>query len=199
MQKTWKEIRTEVIALGFEKEKSYDKYKDSFLSAFNWAMTHIATTLSPIYAEAEFVVKENTPETGKTEENTPETGKTEENTFVVGRIKLKDICPDLLRVRGFMCNGANVNLLIVNDSVYITEPGNYTICYHKYPKVCGGDDNYVCEIDYAYANIIAYLVAHRVWMDDDMSKSVLYWNTFEELKNQLAVSSANVTVSGGWI
>ena len=57
--------------------------------------------------------------------------------------------------------------------------GKYTVKYYKYPKVCGGEDDYACEIDYAYANIIVYLVAHRVWMDDDMSKSVLYWNTFE--------------------
>ena len=198
MQKTWKEIKAEVIALGFEKDKAYDKYKTSFLTAFNWAMTHIATTISPIYAEVEFVVKENIPETEKTEENIPETEKTEETSFFVGKIKLKDICPDLFRVRGFTSNGVNVNLLIVNDSVYVTEPGIYTICYHKYPQKCEGGDDYVCEIDYSYANIIAYLVAHRVWMDDDMSKSVLYWNTFEELKNQLSGCSG-ITVSGGWI
>ncbi|MBQ6929001.1 MAG: hypothetical protein IJN27_01660 [Oscillospiraceae bacterium] len=188
MQKTWKEIRNEVVNLGFEKEKTYDKYMASFLSAFNWALTYIATSISPIYAETEFTAYDTAEEfTGDGRE------------VLVGRVALNDICPEFYRFIEVTSEDGTANVLVENGNLWTTKNGKYTVKYYKYPKVCGGADDYVCEIDYAYANIIAYLVAHRVWMDDDMSKSVLYWNTFEDLKNQIATTNPGITVSGGWI
>lgn len=169
MQKTWKEIRNEVICLGFEKEKAYNKNQDTFITAFNWAMTHIATTVSPIYAEA--IVEK-----------------------IDGAFDFKK-CPEYM-----FCVGVYTPEYTeyTPDVAAALPDGQYRVKYRKYPKYCGGGDDYVCELPYEYANIIAYLIAHRVWMDDDMSKSVLYWNTFEELKNQLSGRSG-ITVSGGWI
>lgn len=171
MQKTWKDIYSEVIHLGFEKDSAYSKYKNSFVSAFNWAQTLIATKDCPIYANTE-AVKEN------------------------GMFGFSHIDNFMYCVGIFDADGKFLDYTLENiDSL---PDGKYTVKYRKYPDVCDGNDNYICELDYKFANILPYLIAHRVWLDDDMSKAVLYWNTYEDLKNQIQSNSCSIEVSEGW-
>ena len=51
--KTWKEIRTETINLGFEKIKAYEKNKQAYVDAYNWAQGIIASTVGGVIDKAE--------------------------------------------------------------------------------------------------------------------------------------------------
>ena len=48
MYKTWGEIRKETLALGFEKVKAYEKNKQSYIDAYNWAVNYLNNTVSPV-------------------------------------------------------------------------------------------------------------------------------------------------------
>ena len=48
MYKTWGEIRKETLALGFEKVKAYEKNKQSYIDAYNWAVNYLNNTISPV-------------------------------------------------------------------------------------------------------------------------------------------------------
>lgn len=48
--------------------------------------------------------------------------------------------------------------------------------------------------------LVPLLCAHFVWLDDDVQKSTIYWNDYEEFRNRIysgCMSSAKVTVGKG--
>lgn len=49
--------------------------------------------------------------------------------------------------------------------------------------------------------LVPLLAAHYVWLDDDITKSTMYWNEYDQLKDQiLAVCRMprKATIEGGW-
>lgn len=49
--------------------------------------------------------------------------------------------------------------------------------------------------------LIPLLAAHYLWLDDDITKAVTYWNEYDQLKDQLIAvckQPKNATIEGGW-
>jgi hypothetical protein len=62
------------------------------------------------------------------------------------------------------------------------------------------EDEDEIEVPYEIVPLYTLLAAHYAWLDDDLTKATIYWNEFDDLKNQL-ISNANrprrATIIGG--
>ncbi len=174
MKKTWKEVKSEVINLGFEKTSVFEKYKSSFFEAFNWAQTYMATTICPIHDKQIVIVDNHNADLSKIE-----------NVMVIESVT--DLKGNVIK---------NISL----ENISTLSDGEYIIRYKKYPEKLNDNnsENYELEIDYGYANILPYLVAYRLWLDDDISKAVMYWNTFDDMRVQIQSNGCEVKVYEGW-
>ena len=48
--------------------------------------------------------------------------------------------------------------------------------------------------------LVALLAAHYVWLDDDVTKATMYWNEYDQLKNEIlgeALRPRKATITGG--
>lgn len=79
--------------------------------------------------------------------------------------------------------------------------GRFLVWYKKYPAAITTDteDSFVLELDETVCGILPYFMAYRLWLDDDMQKAVLYYNTANDLiaewKNARAVEKAEQIVA----
>lgn len=49
--------------------------------------------------------------------------------------------------------------------------------------------------------LIPLLAAHYIWLDDDVTKAVTYWNEYDQLKDQIIAvcrQPKNSVIEGGW-
>lgn len=49
--------------------------------------------------------------------------------------------------------------------------------------------------------LIPLLAAHYLWLDDDITKAVTYWNEYDQLKDQIIAvcrQPKNAVIEGGW-
>lgn len=62
-------------------------------------------------------------------------------------------------------------------------------------------DTFEIAVPNKLIKLVALLSAHYVWLDDDIMKSTLYWNEYDDLKNQLMFDIAKprkTVISGGY-
>jgi hypothetical protein len=62
------------------------------------------------------------------------------------------------------------------------------------------DDDEI-QIQYVLIPLYTLLAAHYAWLDDDLTKATIYWNEFDDLKNQLIASinkPRNAVIIGGF-
>lgn len=49
--------------------------------------------------------------------------------------------------------------------------------------------------------LIPLLASHYIWLDDDITKATLYWNEYDQLKDQIIAvcrSGKGAVIEGGW-
>ncbi len=193
MTKTWGEIKNETINLGFEKIKVYDKNKQSFIDAYNFAQNLIASTIGGIIKKLDIVCnKSNLPKV----------------------FDITDITDDFLSMaQTYAINkntGERLNNITFTDNRLLTVPkefdGVITIYYYGVPsKITVSSDNSTpCDLPYKWANLMPYLMANRLFLDDDAGKAGYYWNLFDDMKNSILAqeNSPIVTIhneiESGW-
>lgn len=175
MAKTWGEIKNQTLNLGFEKIKAYEKNKLSYIEAYNWAQNLISSTIGGVLNK---IVIECNP-----------------NNRI---LDLKDICSDFnglsqLGVRD-LNTGEKIDNLAFYDNRFIVLPKGYegkiSISYFSQPKNIdlSVKENDVCLLPDKWANLIPYLMANRLYLDDDMVKAGYYWNLYDDMKNQILLS-----------
>lgn len=64
-------------------------------------------------------------------------------------------------------------------------------------------DDFVIDLPEPLLVLVPLLASHFVWLDDDIQKSVMYWNDYEEMKNGIMAacfrdSKARITGGIGW-
>jgi len=59
------------------------------------------------------------------------------------------------------------------------------------PITADTTDDTVIEIPEKLEVLLPLLASHYVWLDDDQVKSMLYWNEYDDLKNQLEFDIAS--------
>lgn len=187
-KKTWAEIRSETVNLGFEKFKAYEKNKDTYAQAYNYAQGLIAGTTDPIL-EKVVLSKED---------------KRLDKTF-----DLLQICTEqgidfagVADVGILDGNGARLHNTGLVGGRFLTVPegfcGDIVIYVRRMPRPVTPDsrDDVQVEISDKWANLMPYLMANRLYMDDNPSLAGYYYNLYDEAKNQLlaAENSPVVTV-----
>ena len=63
------------------------------------------------------------------------------------------------------------------------------------------DDESIIEIPYILVPLYTLLAAHYAWLDDDITKATMYYNEYDNLKNEI-IANANkprmATIIGGF-
>lgn len=165
--KTWGNLKQDILALGFEKDATYDRYENIIITAVNRAMVLICATVRPLKR----VLQVNQSET--TEHNMAELADDFMSLFLPAKTTGTD---------------RNVpSRQTVNGCVIIEGEGDFDIYYSARPTRIdiATTDDAVIELDPDVAELIPLLAAYFIWLDDDERKAVMYWNNYEDMKNQI--------------
>lgn len=178
IMKTWSSLKREILALGFEKDATYERYENIIITAVNRAMTLICATVRPIKR----VLRVRQDKT--TEHNMLECVENFMGLFLPAKRAGTD---------------RNVSSRqTVNGCVVIDGAGEFDIYYSAKPKRIDitTDDDDVIGLDPDVAELIPLLAAYFIWLDDDERKAVMYWNNYEDMKNQiLAMDQRNKPIT----
>ena len=171
---TWGEIRKSCLSLGFEKDNAYDKNKQSYVDAYNWAQNFLASTYAPI---VDFILK---------------TKYSTDTEVIINMLEETSLYAGLAQA-GLVdvISGELINGFYITDNVFIHIPQSYTGTLKEYYRdlpakiLTTSDDTTSCEISEKWAAVMPYLMANRLYLDDDASKAGYYWNLFDDMKNQI--------------
>lgn len=191
MAKTWAEIRSETLNLGFEKVKAYDKNQAAYVEAFNWAQGLIASDIGGVLDTLTINAKLST----------------KRQVFdILGTVL--DSGYDFIGLAdiGVLdAEGNRIENAVFLDNRFLVLPadmsGKCTVYYFRMPErisLTSPDDTEV-EIPRKWANLMPYLMANRLYLDDDASKAGYYWNLFDDMRGKL-LSRENMpiaTIVGG--
>jgi hypothetical protein len=177
MAKTWASIRSETLNLGFEKTKAYEKNKAAYVEAYNWRQSYIASDIGGILDRLYVTAKANT----KRQVIDVFTIVTENGYDYVGLadIGVLDAYNRRIDDTAFVDN----RFVVVPGSM----DGKLTIYFYRMPSritVDSPDDTDV-EIPAKWANLMPYLMANRLYLDDDASKAGYYWNLYDDMRQRL--------------
>lgn len=144
MATTWKELKEQIVDLGFEEDEITNEYKRLIINSTNRALDVINATVVPLISD--YYKREQSwgyldDESG--EWVTPKPRHVNEDTPDTQKINLAD------------------NL----------QP------------------------------LVPLLASHYVWLDDDITKATMYWNEYDQLKDQIISvcrMPRKATIEGGW-
>ncbi len=185
--KTWADIRSETVNLGFEKIKSYEKNRDAYIQAYNYAQGLIASTTDPIMDK---LVIEKAGQADTVYDLAALCA--DRGISLVGLAPVGVTDPEGQRID-------NITLL---QGRYLTVAGGYTgtlwVYIRKMPQpiTTASADNTAVEISDKWAGLMPYLMANRLFMDDNAALAGYYYNMYDDARAQLlaADNSPAVTV-----
>lgn len=187
---TWKEIRTAVLNLGFEKNKTYEKNKQAYINAYNWRQRLIASTIGGVVEQIGvgcsgqhrhiFDLYQLRNGYGMEFVAVAQTGVLDTFNREVTGWKLTDN-------RFFSLPEGYEGNCIVNVLVLPADINEQT------------EDTNNCPLPVKWRNIMPYLMANRLYLEDDAAKRGYYWNQFVEMRDALLEKERTVkaVVTGG--
>lgn len=188
--KTWKDIRTETINLGFEKIKAYDKNKQAYVDAYNWAQGLMASTIGGVLDRIGI-------------------GCTGEHQHIFDLEQLAQGYDEeyvALAQSGVMDRENNkIEGWTLLDNRYLMLPKGYTghcvvnIMVMPAPITISSVDTTECQLPVKWANIMPYLMANRLFLDDDAAKAGYYWNLYTDMRDEILAKEKEpqLSVTGG--
>lgn len=192
MGKTWLDIRRRTLNLGFEKAKAYDKNRQSYIDAYNWAQSFIASTQGVITAS--LTVEKESDDFPLVRDLR---ALSEENGAEFSALSQCGITD--------LATGQRIPAALVSDNRYLHLPANFkgsaVVHYLALPKDIDSltEDSYESPLPSKWAAIMPYLMAARLYLDDDAGKAGYYWNLFDDMKDSILarenVPLATVTVT----
>lgn len=71
--------------------------------------------------------------------------------------------------------------------------GQLTVWFKKRPSELTSDtpDTFEIELHYIVQPLVCLLASHYIWLDDEERKATLYWNEYDDLKNQIMGNASN--------
>lgn len=170
------ELKKEIKGLGFSDDETMQEYlKDSvLLPAINRSIELINYTVRPITGSVTITLDSEEYETfdmneiaegfaefyGKPAIKTKTSFKYLNDFFIEGR--------DKIVLRGDLGD-------------------NITIYYKKVPTEITSEttDDFEIELDEVVQPLIALLAAYFIWLDDEVQKATMYYNIYDDMKNQI--------------
>lgn len=189
--KNWKDIRTETLNLGFESTKAYEKNKQAYVDAYNWRQSLIASTIGGVLAEMVMACGE----------------RDNIQTFDLKEMAEMNDEEFVGLAESGVCNlttGESVDVYVTDNRFLHVPPeteGMFKVMFYTMPKRIdvSSPDSTECELPLKWANIMPYLMANRLYLDDDASKAGYYWNLYVEMKDAILrqENTPSIYVEGG--
>ncbi len=190
MKKTWGEIRKEVAGLGFQPANGTDIDKDAFVRAYNWAQSLIASTIGGVVDKVGVGCYGPHRHTFDIENLV-----TAKNQHFIGLAQAGVTDTDGRKIDGWSFTDNRFLTLPAGFSGYgvvnvLVLPEKFTL---------STEDSAPCPLAEKWANILPYLMAHRLYLDEDATRASYYWNLYTDMRNEI-LSKENqplVSVTGG--
>lgn len=193
MAKTWKEIRNMTLALGFEKTKAFEKNRQAYTDAYNWRQSLIAATVGGVL------------------EKIP----VEKGTTDLHKAAADINCRFIAVAQTGLVNkkGERQNCWHITDNRFFTlekdtdGPLWLTVTVLPKPITSESDDDTPCQLPEKWRNIMPYLMANRLYLDDDAAKAGYYWNLYTDMRNEMlaaenpvaATVNPGIDIDRGWL
>lgn len=197
MSLTWGEIRTQTINLGFEKAKSYEKNKQSYIDAYNQAVELICIVSGDLIDNIE--ISKEKKENCTVYDLKREAEKQNVNFLSLAQSGVYDCTTH-----------EKLNNIVFSDNRFLTLPIGYSgkavVNFYKSAEkiTVSSPDETVCPLSEKWAALVPYYMANRLYSDDDVQKAVYYWNLAEDMKNQILAAenmpfvTVNENVHSDW-
>lgn len=169
-------IKERIRDLGFEDDAAIYDNLDVVVSSINHAINTIATTVRPIIGSFEI----------------EQVGDAEG----IVRYKLSELAEGFLALYKKPTYEAGEELQVFED--YKIEnrdtvvlrgsfSGRATFYYRKQPMQITRltEDDYEIELDLIVHELIPFLAAYHIWLDDDEAKATQYYNLYETKRNEI--------------
>lgn len=177
----YEELKSELVSLGFSDESELNEFGDIVPQALNRAITEINLTVAPIIGTYEFT------QTGEDsgllyydmEELTKEDGDMVFLTFADTPVMVGDGV--YRRYNNFEIEQDRI--LVMDGSV----SGDFKVFYKKAhtPFTVDTDDSEDIPLPLKAHILVPLLTAYYVWLEDEKTKAVDYYNQYEKLSQSI--------------
>ncbi len=189
--KTWKDIRTATLNLGFEKIKAYEKNRQAYVDAYNWRQGLIASTIG-----------------GVIEQIGVGCDGRHRHLFDLYRLA-QSFGEEFIGIsQTGVTYGDNIPLdgWRLTDNRYFMLPEDFTghrvihALVMPAPINTASEDSTECRLPDKWRNIMPYLMANRLYLDDDAAKAGYYWNLYTDMRDEILAKEniPRVSVIGGF-
>ncbi len=187
---TYKQLKEEILSLGFETPLTYTEDANILISAINRSINAIAFEYKPFLKMADVEVLQS-----------------------VASINLKDIDEGFLKLSkvyktvkyektqsGYEVLDESVEYTdytqLLNNTIIVYSTGLYTFVYEAKPVQVSVDtkDDEEFNFDIGVSVLLPLLAAYYVFRDDDANKADIYYNDYEMKLASLKMSGYNPTV-----
>lgn len=188
--KTWKDIRTQALNLGFEKTKTYEKNKQSYIDAYNWANGLIAATIGGVLGKIGIGCDGN-----------------HRHIFDLHQLAQAKGWEFIAMAQSGVMDTKNntVSGWALADNRYLTMPPHYkgyavvNVLVMPAPLTASHSDDTLCPLPAKWVNLLPYLMANRLYLDDDAAKAGYYWNLYTDMRDEMLKkeNTPHIAVNGG--
>ena len=188
--RTWKDIRTATLNLGFEKINTYEKNKQAYVEAYNWAQGLIASTVGGIHKTMSVAVNKGK----KIVFDLEQMAQNYDDEYIsLSETGITDM--ENNRVDGYR----------LTDNRFLALPSDFEgvalVHYLAMPQkiTTATPDTTECQLPLKWINIMPYLMANRLYLDDDAAKASYYWNLYVDMRDEILKkeNGPQVSVVGG--
>ena len=194
----YQDLMKEIRDLGFEEDQVFDEYADIIRSSITRACRLIATLVKAPVGSFELDLND--------EEVYSDTGKydlTELTKDNNGNILFDSI--DRIVVATDTVDKTFLDYDLEQDKILVLDPSlkeELTVFYNQriIPITASTQDDFEVQVVYPCEPLVALLASHYVWLDDDERKAILYWNEFDQLRQEIEAKAFKVKarVIGGF-
>jgi len=188
------QLKQELINLGFADDEELSEFGTIVTDAINRAITEINLTVIPIIGTYE--IEQDGSEEGlkyyDMTELTCEDGVIKFLDFTDTPVK---VSTDYRRFNDYEIE--NGNTIVLDGSI----AGTFRVFYKKAhePITTETTDSHEIELPLRAHILVPLLTAYYVWLEDEKSKAVDYYNQFEKLSQSFMNKKARITLLSGGI
>lgn len=175
----YKDLKDEIRDLGFEDDTIFTEYVFVIPSAITRACRLIASTIKAPTGEILLNLSDDSVRNETGRYDLAELSKNNNDDVMFDSIESVYIGND----RFFRYD-------IEDDHIFVVSPtlsSDLTIYYNEriLPVTKDTQEDFDIQVVYPCEPLVALLAAHYVWLDDDERKAILYWNEYDQLKQEI--------------
>lgn len=179
----YKDLKREIRDLGFEDDSIFIEYLSIIQTSITRACKVIASTLKSPVGSLQLDLTDDSVRTDDGKYDMRELSKDDDGNVMFDSLD-RIVSDEGTYYKNFL------NYDMVEDYVLVIPTGiskKLTVYYNEriIPITSDTQDDYDIQVVYPFDPLVALLAAHYVWLDDDERKAILYWNEFDQLKQEI--------------